>query len=178
MGYLIDTCIWVDVERGALSPADVESITGKEQVYLSPVTIAELECSVVAARRDDVKSRRRAAMESLLRKPVLIIDAGTGRVFGHLAAHLAARGRGKDFRVQDVWMASQAIQHGLRLLTSSGKGFEDIPGLDLVIFPGAAGRRSPEGTRASPRTRRSRKNAARGGPGRRVSPGRTPPRRE
>lgn len=162
---MIDTCIWVDVERGALSSADVENITGKEQVYVSPVIIAELEFGVVAARRDDVKSRRRAAIDSLMRKPVLIIDAGTGRIFGHIAAHVAARGRGKDFRVQDVWMASQAIQHNLRLLTTNGKDFEDIPGLDLVIFPGAAGRRSPEGPRASPRLRRPRKKATHGGAG-------------
>jgi len=163
LGYLIDTCIWVDVERGALSSADVENLTGKEQVYLSPVTIAELEFGVVASRRDDVKSRRRAAIDSLLKKPVLIIDAGTGRIFGHVAAHLAARGRGKDFRVQDLWMASQAIQHGHRLLTSNAKDFEDIPGLDLVVFPRAAGRQAPGQPRASPRSRRPRENARRGG---------------
>jgi hypothetical protein len=28
MGYLIDTCIWVDIERGALAPADVASFPG------------------------------------------------------------------------------------------------------------------------------------------------------
>jgi predicted nucleic acid-binding protein len=43
MGFLIDTCIWVDVERGFLAPADIAGITGDEPVYLSPVTIAELK---------------------------------------------------------------------------------------------------------------------------------------
>jgi len=42
MGILIDTSIWVDVERGALSPAEVAAVTGLEPVYISPVTIAEL----------------------------------------------------------------------------------------------------------------------------------------
>jgi hypothetical protein len=36
MGFLIDTCIWVDVERGAISPADVALYTAKEPVFISP----------------------------------------------------------------------------------------------------------------------------------------------
>lgn len=42
MGFLIDTCVWIDVERGALAPADVAVLTRQEPVYLSPVTLAEL----------------------------------------------------------------------------------------------------------------------------------------
>jgi predicted nucleic acid-binding protein len=36
--------------------------------------------------------------------------------------------------VQDLWLASQAIQYGVKLLTKNEKDFSDIPGLDLVIF--------------------------------------------
>jgi predicted nucleic acid-binding protein len=46
MGYLIDTCIWVDIERGTLAPADVSSFTGIDAIYISPVTIAELKFGV------------------------------------------------------------------------------------------------------------------------------------
>ena len=134
MGYLIDTCIWVDVERGALSPADVALVTKKEPVFLSPITIAELEFGVARAPSEDVRVRRRAALESLSRKPTLLIDGETGRVFGGIAAALVAAGRGADFRVQNLWLASQAIQHGHRLLTSTEKDFKDIPGLDLVVM--------------------------------------------
>ena len=42
MGFLIDTCIWIDVERGALAAADAASVTGDSPVFLPPVTIAEL----------------------------------------------------------------------------------------------------------------------------------------
>jgi predicted nucleic acid-binding protein len=135
VGYLIDTCIWVDVERGALAPGDVAAITGEEPVFLSPVTIAELEFGTWRARDDDVRQRRRAALERLRRKPLLIIDGNTGRLFGELAGQQASAGRGAEFRVQDVWIASQAIQHGLRLLTRNERDFRDIPGLDLVVLP-------------------------------------------
>jgi predicted nucleic acid-binding protein len=42
MGFLIDTCIWIDVERGYVLPSDVASFTKNEPVYISPVILAEL----------------------------------------------------------------------------------------------------------------------------------------
>jgi len=43
--------------------------------------------------------------------------------------------RGHDFRIQDLWLAAQAIQHGHRFLTFNKKDFQDIPGLDLAVMP-------------------------------------------
>lgn len=135
MGFLIDTCVWVEVERGRLAPGDIASFTGDEAVYLSPVTIAELRYGAEAAARPELRQKRLAAVERLRQKPVLRIDAATGEVFGTVAAQLKATGRGHSFRVQDVWLASQAIQHGLRLATFNRRDFEDIPGLDLAVLP-------------------------------------------
>jgi len=39
------------------------------------------------------------------------------------------------FLIQDLWLASQAVQNGFKLLTQNEKDFFDIPGLDLVLFP-------------------------------------------
>ena len=135
MGYLIDTCIWVEVERGRLAPADVASFTGQEPVYLSPVTIAELRYGAEVASSPELRQKRLAAVQRLRQKPLLRIDDATDELFGTLAAQLRASGRSHAFRVQDVWLASQAIQHGLRLATFNGKDFEDIPGLDLAVLP-------------------------------------------
>ena len=43
MGVILDTSIWVDVERGRLALADVAAVTGTEPVYLAPPVIAELQ---------------------------------------------------------------------------------------------------------------------------------------
>lgn len=134
MGVLIDTCIWVDVERGALAPADIASVTGSAPVYLSPVTIAELKFGVDACPDPGVKQRRTAALRRLMRKPLLPIDGATGEIFGALAAQLRGMGKGHRYRVQDLWLASQAIQHGHRLLTRNARDFEDLPGLDLLLI--------------------------------------------
>ena len=48
MGFLIDTCIWIDVEQGHLAPGDVASVTGDAPIFISPVTIAELKFGVEA----------------------------------------------------------------------------------------------------------------------------------
>lgn len=64
MGFVIDTCIWVDVERGALAPADVATISGDEPVYLSPVTIAELKFGAEIAKTPEVRQKRLASHSS------------------------------------------------------------------------------------------------------------------
>jgi len=57
----------------------------------------------------------------MTRKPLLPIDPDTADVFGELAG-LPARqaGRAHRTRVQDLWLASQAIQHSA-LLTRESK---------------------------------------------------------
>lgn len=136
MGFLIDTGVWVDVERGALAPADVALVTASEPVFISPVTIAELQYGAERASRADIRQKRLAALRRLKRKPLLRIDGETGEVFGSLAAQLAAKGRGYEFRVQDLWLAAQAVQRGVKLLTQNEKDFRDVPGLDIVLMPG------------------------------------------
>jgi predicted nucleic acid-binding protein len=134
MGFLIDTCIWVDVERGKISPQDVSYYTGKEPVFISPVSIAELTYGAEITKDESIRQKRTAVLNRLKKKPVLIIDETTGDIFGRLSAALIRHGRGAQFRVQDIWLASQAIQHGYKFLTRNKKDFVDIQGLDLVIF--------------------------------------------
>ena len=134
MGFLIDTCIWIDVERGILSPADVSNYTKEDSVYISPITIAELTFGIENAQDESIRQKREAALNRLKKKTFLIIDENTGDIFGRTAAAIFRAGRGSDFRVQDIWLASQAIQHSMKFLTKNEKDFSDIPGLDLVIF--------------------------------------------
>ncbi|HLE18862.1 MAG TPA: type II toxin-antitoxin system VapC family toxin [Syntrophales bacterium] len=123
----------MDVERGALAPADVANFTGTDAVYLSPVTIAELKFGVDNTSDPNIRQKRQAALHRLKRKPILRIDGTTGEIFGSLAAQMKALGLQHRHRVQDLWIASQAIQHGSTLLTYNEKDFSDIPGLSLRI---------------------------------------------
>ena len=52
-GYLADTGIWLEVERGRLSAADLAAIIGNAPVYGSPITIAELAQMIAQAGGDE-----------------------------------------------------------------------------------------------------------------------------
>jgi len=137
MGVIVDTSIWVDVERGRLGAAAMEALLGNEPVFLTPMTIAELQYGVMRAKTDAQQNRRAAMLARMKAKPCVIVDKTTGEIFGTIAAQLDARGRTSRHRVQDLWIASLAIQHGHKLLTRNRRDFEDIPGLTVLSAPAA-----------------------------------------
>ena len=132
MGFLIDTGLWIAVERGRLSAADIHAITRQEPVYLSPVNVAEVRFGIELMKNAKQKQRAMAALRRMRRKPLLRITGETAEVFGMVAAKLTKSGRGADFRIQDLWLASQAIQRGFTVLTSNAKDFKDVSGLKWV----------------------------------------------
>ena len=132
MGYVIDTCVLIDLERGKISAADIALITKNNPVYISPVTIAELKFGVEITSNLNLKQKRIAALEKLVKKPILKIDDATGQIFGSISSTIIKNGKEFEYRIQDIWIASQAIQHGFILLTWNTKDFKDIPGLELA----------------------------------------------
>ena len=134
MGWLIDTSLWIAVERGTLSAADIHAITRQAPVFLSPVNVAELRFGVESLRSGPQKQRATAMLRRLRRKPQLRITIETAETFGILAAKLRKAGRDPHVRVNDLWLAAQAIHRDCRLLTSNGKDFADVPGLQVVVL--------------------------------------------
>lgn len=133
MAFLLDTCVWIDVERAALAPGDVAVLTRGEDVYLSPVTLAELRFGAEIAS-PELRQQRLAALARIETRPLLSIDRTTGQVFGSLTAQLHLAGRRHRARVQDLWLASQAIQHGCSLLTRNVRDFANLPGLQVLPY--------------------------------------------
>src|SRR5262245_24150320 len=41
VGWLIDTSLWIAVERGSLGAADIHAVTRPDSVYLSPINVAD-----------------------------------------------------------------------------------------------------------------------------------------
>ena len=69
-----------------------------------------------------------------MRKLQLRITTETAEIFGSLAARLERSGRDSNVRINDLWLAAQAIQRNFKLLTSNAADFKDIPGLKLVAL--------------------------------------------
>ena len=134
MGWLVDTSVWIAVERGTIGAADVHAVTGQEPVYLSPINVAEMRFGVESMRPGPSKMRAVAMLRRLLRKPHLRITNDTAETFGTLAAAIKAAGSDPAVRVNDLWLAAQAIQRGFTLLTSNPRDFRDVPGLRMVAL--------------------------------------------
>ena len=132
MGFLIDTSLWIAIERGRLSAADIHAIIRQGPVYLSPVNLAEVRFGIELMKNAKQKQRAMAALRRMRRKPLLRITGETAEVFGMIAAKLTQAGRGADFRIQDLWLAAQAIQREFTVLTSNAKDFEDVPELKWI----------------------------------------------
>jgi predicted nucleic acid-binding protein len=135
VGWLIDTSLWIAVERGALGAADISAITRQEPVYLSPVNIAEIQFGLEMLPAGAKKQRAAATLRRLRRKPQLRITVETAEVFGTIAAKLKKARRDPNVRINDLWLAAQAIQRNFKLLTSNPKDFKDIPGLRMIALP-------------------------------------------
>lgn len=135
MGWLIDTSLWIGVERGAIGAADIQAVTKQAPVYLSPINIAEIRFGLDLLPAGPRKQRAAAALRRLLRKPQLRITVETAETFGALAATIKKAGKDPDVRVNDLWLAAQAIHRDFHLLTSNRKDFADIPGLRVVVLP-------------------------------------------
>ena len=132
MGFLIDTNLWIAVERGRISAADIHSITRQVPIFVSPVNLAEIRFGLELMSDPKQKQRAMAMLRRMRRKPLLRITGETAEVFGTLAAKLTKTGRGPDFRIQDLWLAAQTVQRKFTLLTANVKDFQDIPGLKFV----------------------------------------------
>jgi predicted nucleic acid-binding protein len=128
VGFLIDTNLWIAIERGKITAADVHAITKQEPLFLSPVNLAEIRFGIELMANTKQKQRAMATLRRMRRKPLLRITGETGEIF-ELSAKLAQAGRSADFRIQDVWLASQALQRDFTVLTANAKDFQDIPGL-------------------------------------------------
>ena len=134
MGVIVDTCVWVDVERGRLAPADIADLIGDEAVFIAAPVIAELEYGVHQAKTNDRRIKRARSVGRIKTKPCVIMDAHTGELFGKLAAQLCASGNAPQHRIQDLWLAALAVQYNMTLLTRNEKDFVDVPGLDLAVI--------------------------------------------
>jgi predicted nucleic acid-binding protein len=133
MGWLIDTSLWIDLERGAISAADIHAVTRQAPVYLSPINVAEMQFGIELLAPAQ-RARGLSMLRRLRRKPQLRITTDTARTFGTLAAALRKAGKDPGVRVNDLWLAAQAVERGFALLTTNARDFRDIPGLNLTVL--------------------------------------------
>ena len=132
-GYLLDTSVLSMLAPGR--PAPDERFTAwlrahDYHLYISAVTIAEIEQGICKLRRAGGAERAEALAQwlgALLAggaARILPLDAAVGRVAGRLSDEATAVGRHPGF--PDVAIAATAVAHDLVLMTGNGKHFAPL----------------------------------------------------
>jgi len=131
MGTLIDSSIFVAVERQGLHLDAIIEHAATEPVAISAVTASELLHGVHRAQDEDRRQRREAFVERILAAvPVIGFDLITARVHARLAAEL--RSAGTPVGAHDLLIGATAIALGYQLSTRDLRSYPRIPGLRVV----------------------------------------------
>jgi tRNA(fMet)-specific endonuclease VapC len=124
VAILIDTSVFVAVERGRLQLAEL--VRPEARYALSVVTAAELLHGVHRAT-GSIAPQRSAFVEGLLGGFGMVpVDLIVARAYATASTELAKRGTPVD--ANDLWIAATAIAHGLEILALDGD-FDRIPGV-------------------------------------------------
>jgi len=87
-----------------------------EFLYVSPITLAELEARVLSARDERVRARRQQTLDLVAGMTVLEINGQVASCWSSLLVQLAALGRRLD--ANHLWTAAIAHAYGVALVTT------------------------------------------------------------
>lgn len=108
---LLDTSVLIATEEGR--PLDTNALP--DEVFISVVTIAELQAGVLVAADTATRARRLATLDSVAGLEALPIDIVAAGHWAALRVRLAEEGR--RINVNDLWIAAVAAANDLPVVT-------------------------------------------------------------
>lgn len=133
MGVILDTCIWVAIASDSVTRERVIAVAGDAPVFTSVVSLGELSFGVHACADPAERARRAAVLRQIELRPTLDVTAQTASAYGLLCASVKSAGRSPRPRMNDLWIAAQAIENGYTLMTLNERDFADLPGVEIVV---------------------------------------------
>ncbi len=132
MNYLLDTniCIYIIKKSPEQVLKKLESITnseGKDEIYLSAVTVSELYYGVEKSSQSEKNLEALKGFLTLFQ--VIDFDHASAEAFGRIRSYLERKGT--IIGPYDLQIASIAIAHNLTLVTNNTKEFARVDGLSL-----------------------------------------------
>lgn len=129
-GFLIDTSVLVDAERGGTA---LERVPREEEHAISVITVSELLHGFHRAAAGARRTQRQVFVENVLGELEAIpITSEVGRVHAYIWAGLETAG--EIVGVHDLWIAATALAHGLQVATTNAREFERVPGLSVLAL--------------------------------------------
>jgi predicted nucleic acid-binding protein len=108
---LIDTSVFIGLETNQ----DVKFDLLPDKQLVSAITLGELLAGVHAATDADTRASRLRTIETVTSTTVLDVDREVAAIWARLRQRL--RESGLRLNVNDVWIASTALAHGLSVYT-------------------------------------------------------------
>jgi predicted nucleic acid-binding protein len=128
MAFLIDSSIFVELERRDLELGALATRLPDEPILLASVTATELLGGVYRADSQPRRLRREAFVEAILSsEPVVPFDLRAARVQAHLSAQLLTSGQ--SIGAHDLQIPAVAIANDHAVLTRDLRHFGLAPGL-------------------------------------------------
>jgi len=128
MAQLIDSTVFINLERGRLPLQVLFDFMPDEEMAVAAVTVSELLVGVHRAATETQRLRREAAVEAVLADfPVLPFDVTVARVHALLVAKLVASGQ--VIGSHDLLIAATALANNYDVLTTNVRDFSRVPGL-------------------------------------------------
>jgi tRNA(fMet)-specific endonuclease VapC len=129
MKILLDTSAYVGFKRNVEEV--VEIIVSAESILFSPIVLGEL---MFGFRNGNRFKKNMDDINNFLQHEVVdIIQIGkiTSDRYSRIASHL--KSQGTPIPSNDIWIAAQAMEHGVELITSD-RHFENIASLAHTVF--------------------------------------------
>lgn len=128
MVQLIDSGVFIGLERRGLAVSDLAAIGADQPAAFASITASELLRGVLRASPSRRRTARAAFVESIFAtiKPVAF-DLLAARVHARVWSHLAAAGT--PIGANDLLIAATALAHGYAVLTDNAGEFGRVPGL-------------------------------------------------
>jgi tRNA(fMet)-specific endonuclease VapC len=133
LALLIDSSIFIRIERSGETPESLLARLGDEAVAISAVTASELLHGVHRAESALRRGRREQFVERILRTvPVIPFTLEVARSHSRIWADQVKSGT--LIGAHDLLIAATAIAHDLALLTHDKRHFERVEGLKLTVW--------------------------------------------
>ena len=125
--YLIDTNICIYAMKGLFPAMNRRLIDDREQIFVSSVTVGELEYGATKSRWSE---QTRQIFQAFLANYIIVpFDENDAIVFGKIRAQLATNGT--PIGAYDAMIGAQGVARNLTVVTHNTKEFRRIPGLLL-----------------------------------------------
>lgn len=130
MTLLIDSSVFIALERRRVTLDALVHVAPDEPVALASITASELLAGVYRADSLARRVQREAFVEAILeRVPVLPFDLLVARIHAQLWAELTTSGQ--LIGAHDLLIGATALAHGYSVLTDNLRDFRRVPGLNV-----------------------------------------------